>query len=207
MVNPASFLMTAGVMGGRLAVGRFAGALLLGTVVGGLMQRLARRSIQRSFRDGSGGAGGGQGLPPPAHCRFVRSWFVAGQMFLSLLRYVGAGVILGGILAVALDPRRVAPYLTGELAIPFAALAGVPLYLCSCAEIPVALSLVRKGLDPAAVLTFLLAGPGVSVFSVVLLSSLLRVRAILLYMGVFLTGSVAVGYLWQTVTYGLPRLL
>jgi hypothetical protein len=73
------------------------------------------------------------------------------------------------------------------------------MYVCSCSEIPIALSLVDKGLEPGAVLTFLLAGPGVSAFSLIMLSSFLRLRAIITYAAVFLLGSIAFGLIWMEV--------
>ena len=90
-------------------------------------------------------------------------------------------------------------YLSGAWAIPLAAGAGVPLYLCSCAEVPIALALLREGLDSAALLTFLLAGPGVSVFSLALLSSVLRPRLLVAYAVTFLAGSMLVGFFWKGV--------
>jgi uncharacterized membrane protein YraQ (UPF0718 family) len=100
---------------------------------------------------------------------------------------------------VFVDPVAVAGAFRGALSIPLAALAGVPLYLCSCAEVPVALSLLRKGLEPSAVLTFLLAGPGVSAFSLAMLTSVLRPRAIAVYAAIFLLGSVAFGLTWKVI--------
>jgi uncharacterized membrane protein YraQ (UPF0718 family) len=120
-------------------------------------------------------------------------------VFAGLLPYVAAGVLVGALLEVSVPAESIGGGRSGALAVPFAALAAVPLYVCSCAEVPVALSLLRKGLDPSAVLAFLLAGPGVSAFSVAMLSSLLRPRALAAYVFGFLAGSVALGFLWKGV--------
>jgi hypothetical protein len=122
-----------------------------------------------------------------------------GRTFSGLFRFVLVGVALGAVLEVFLDPCSVTGYFQGPLAVPVAALVGVPFYVCSCAEVPVALSLLRKGLEEGAILTFLLAGPGVSVFTLVLLWGALRARAIVAYAGAFLVGSVALGYLWGAI--------
>jgi len=203
MVNPASFVMTAGVMGYKLALGRFLGALFLGAAVGFLMGALLKSEdilAPRRCACSCGGKSAPQAAPERSRFdTFFRAWFLGSRLFVTLLPYVASGIVLGGVLGAFLSPSFVARTLTGPWAIPFAALAGVPLYLCSCAEVPVALSLVRNGLEPSAVLTFLIAGPGVSVFSLALLASFLRPRWIVLYAGTFLLGSTIVGFLWRIV--------
>jgi hypothetical protein len=200
IVNPATFVMTAGVMGYELAVGRFFGAVLLGTGIGYLMRALATTADLTQRVASARVPCGCEGAQARGFVdRFFRSWYLAGRVFVSLLRYVTAGVIAGGVIAAVLSPEVVTRSLTGATAVPLAAAAGVPLYLCSCAEVPVALSLVRRGLAPGAVLTFLLAGPGVSIFTLTLLSGFLRLRLLLAYAVAFLAGSMLVGFFWTAV--------
>lgn len=203
VVNPASFAMTAGVLGWGLASARFAGAFALGVGIGMVARSVDRRG-GRLLRPGVGASSssccGGPSSPSRrAASRLLLTLYHAGETFTSLLRWVLIGVLLGALLGAWLDPRVVARWLDGVWAVPLAALAGVPLYLCSCAEVPVAVSLVRKGLEPAAVLTFLLSGPGVSLFSLAILSSVLRARWLVVYAALFLAGSTAVGLVWKGV--------
>ncbi len=199
MVNPASFVMTAGVMGYPLACGRLIGAIALGIAIGSLARCVPPSAIVSSGGVAPAACCRIENAPPPASSRLIRSFYLGGQLGVSLLRYVIPGTLLGGCLAVWLDPGMVARYVSGPLAVPLAALAGVPLYLCSCAEVPVAVSFARSGLEPAAVLTFLLAGPGVSLFTLVLLWSLLRLRMLIAYAAAFVAGSMAIGFLWKAL--------
>jgi uncharacterized membrane protein YraQ (UPF0718 family) len=202
MVNPASFVLTAGVLGTELAAGRVAGAVLLGVGLGLIGRKMGRAGLRQtasspcgcSTESTSRASGNGD---VPWLSRPGLALYRAGETFVSLLGWVIFGVLLGAFLSTFLEPEVVTRQLGGALSVPLAALAGVPLYICSCAEVPVALSLERKGLEPAAVLTFLLAGPGVSVFSLALLAGLLRLRVLLVYVLVFLTGSIAIGFLWK----------
>jgi uncharacterized membrane protein YraQ (UPF0718 family) len=194
MVNPASFVMTAGVVGLDLAVGRLVGAVFVGACVGFAARLASRRgNLVRPV----GTCSCAEKAREVHEFRPMRALFLAGELFASLLTYVAAGVLLGALVGAALDPRTVARFLSGARGVPLAAAAGVPLYLCSCAEVPVAVALVRTGLDPAAVLTFLLAGPGVSVFSVAVLGRIVRVRGLLLYAATFVASSMAVGFTWK----------
>lgn len=204
MVNPASFVLTAGVLGTELAAGRVAGAVLLGVGLGLIGRKIGRAGLRGaavspcgcSTQPTSSASGDGNVARPP---RLSRALYRAGETFVSLLGWVVFGVLLGALLTTFLEPDVVTRQLGGAISVPLAALAGVPLYICSCAEVPVALSLERKGLEPAAVLAFLLAGPGVSVFTLALLAGFLRLRVLLAYVLVFLTGSTALGLLWKGV--------
>jgi uncharacterized membrane protein YraQ (UPF0718 family) len=74
------------------------------------------------------------------------------------------GVVLSAIIAVYVPrsfwaralPKRPA------LAVPAASLAGVVLPGCECGSVPIAGSLIRRGVTPAAALAFLLAAPAIN---------------------------------------------
>ncbi|MEV8503624.1 permease [Actinoplanes sp. NPDC051475] len=74
------------------------------------------------------------------------------------------GVVLSAVIAVFVPrsfwaralPRRPA------LAVPAAGLAGVILPGCECGSVPIAGSLIRRGVTPAAALAFLLAAPAIN---------------------------------------------
>ncbi|WP_414689476.1 permease [Nocardioides sp.] len=74
------------------------------------------------------------------------------------------GVILSAAISVLLSERvlqRVVPK-NPVLAVPVAGVAGIGLPGCECAAVPVAGSLMRRGIAPAVALTFLLAAPAVN---------------------------------------------
>ncbi|WP_199734156.1 permease [Micromonospora musae] len=74
------------------------------------------------------------------------------------------GVVLSAVIAVFVPrsfwaralPRRPA------LAVPVAGVAGVVLPGCECGSVPIAGSLIRRGVTPAAALAFLLAAPAIN---------------------------------------------
>ncbi|MEV7545411.1 permease [Streptomyces sp. NPDC089915] len=84
------------------------------------------------------------------------------------------------------------------LAVPVAGAAGVVLPGCECASVPVASSLMRRGVAPAAALTFLLAAPAVN--PVVLVATAIafpgRPEMVAARFGASLVTSVAMGWLW-----------
>ncbi len=74
------------------------------------------------------------------------------------------GVLLSAVISILLSERllrRVVPD-NPVLGVPVAGLAGVALPGCECAAVPIAGSLMRRGVVPAVALTFLLAAPAVN---------------------------------------------
>ncbi|BEL06639.1 permease [Actinoplanes sichuanensis] len=74
------------------------------------------------------------------------------------------GVVLSAVIAVFVPRSFWAKALPRHpaLAVPAAGLAGVVLPGCECGSVPIAGSLIRRGVTPAAALAFLLAAPAVN---------------------------------------------
>lgn len=74
------------------------------------------------------------------------------------------GIVLSALIAVYVPPSffaKVLPKRTSA-AVPVAGMAGVALPGCECASVPVAGSLVRRGVPPAAAFAFLLSAPAIN---------------------------------------------
>ncbi|WP_406733435.1 permease [Streptomyces sp. NBC_01794] len=95
----------------------------------------------------------------------MQSWmtvFVA--VFVQALPFLVLGVLLSAVIAVFVPPSFFARALPRRpaLAVPVAGMAGAVLPGCECASVPVAGALVRRGVTPAAALTFLLSAPAIN---------------------------------------------
>ncbi len=95
----------------------------------------------------------------------VQTW---ATIFVSItiqaLPFLVFGVVLSGAIA-AFVPSRVFTALlprNSGLAVPVAGAAGVVLPGCECASVPVAGSLIARGVTPAAALAFLLSAPAIN---------------------------------------------
>ena len=78
--------------------------------------------------------------------------------------FLVVGVLLSGVISILLSERvlqRIVPR-NPVLGVPVAGVAGVGLPGCECAAVPIAGSLMRRGVAPAVALTFLLAAPAVN---------------------------------------------
>jgi len=141
-----------------------------------------------------------------------QSWctmFVA--VVLQAVPFLMFGVLLAGVISVLLSERvlRAALPQRPALAVPFAGLAGAALPGCECASVPVAGSLVRRGVAPAAALTFLLAAPAIN--PVVLVSTAVafagRSDMVVARFVASLITSVLIGWLWIGLGKRVPMRL
>ncbi len=139
----------------------------------------------------------------------LRSWstmFVA--IFIQALPFLVGGVLLAATISVLLSERvleRVVPR-SPLAAVPVAGLAGVALPGCECGSVPIAGSLVRRGVTPAAALTFLLAAPAIN--PVVLVSTAVafpgQPRIVVARFLASLVTAVTIGWWWALRRGQLP---
>lgn len=81
---------------------------------------------------------------------------------------------------------------------------GIPLYVCTTGSLPIAAALVRAGMSPGAALVFLMAGPATNAATIAALWRGLGRRATLVYLGTIAAGSLAFGWLFDTVVAVVP---
>jgi uncharacterized membrane protein YraQ (UPF0718 family) len=81
------------------------------------------------------------------------------------------------------------------LAVPIAALVGLPLYMNEMGALPVVSGLLESGMQPGAAIAFLVAGPVTTVPAMAAVWGVVRPRVFFLYVGVGLVGAVLLGLL------------
>jgi uncharacterized membrane protein YraQ (UPF0718 family) len=108
---------------------------------------------------------GGQWIAPYLETPTLQTWstiFVA--IVIQSVPFLVGGVLLSAVISILLSERvlsRVVPR-SPVLGVPVAGVAGIGLPGCECAAVPIAGSLMRRGVAPAVALTFLLAAPAVN---------------------------------------------
>jgi uncharacterized membrane protein YraQ (UPF0718 family) len=141
----------------------------------------------------------------------VATWstiFVA--IVVQSIPFLVGGVLLAAIISTLLSERALRRLVPANpaLGVPVAGLAGVALPGCECASVPVASSLMRRGVAPSVALTFLLAAPAVN--PVVLVSTAVafpdRPEVVLARFLASLVTAVAVGWLWLRFAGRVPLL-
>jgi uncharacterized protein len=95
------------------------------------------------------------------------------HILLELAPWLLLGVAVAAALHALLPPDFMRRHLSGRWSVTKAALIGVPLPLCSCAVIPVGLSLKRQGATSGASVAFLISTPQTGVDSLLVSGAML----------------------------------
>ena len=127
--------------------------------------------------------------------------------FIDLVQNIGKWLVIGlmiGTLITLLVPDSFFTNLNlpSIVTMLIVLLIAIPMYVCSTGSIPIAAALMLKGLSPGAALVLLIAGPGVSVASLLVVGKSLGKKQLLFYLGSIIFGSVICGLF---VDYFLPR--
>ncbi len=126
---------------------------------------------------------------------FADAWTQFKQVFPYLL----LGVSLGALVYGFVPSDFIAKYASGDslLAVPIAAIIGIPLYVRVEALIPLSAVLVGKGMGLGAVMALIIGGGGASLTEVILLKSMFKMPMIIAFLTVILGMAITAGYLFQ----------
>lgn len=126
--------------------------------------------------------------------------------YVDLVASIGKWLVIGLVVAACITVFVPADFFAGLSDKPFVAMLAVliiavPMYVCATGSIPIALSLMLKGLSPGTAFVLLMAGPAVNFASVALISREMGRRASAVYIGSIVVGAVAFGL---AIDYLLP---
>jgi len=82
-------------------------------------------------------------------------------------------------------------------AVPLAAILGLPLYVSGASSIPIIDSLMKGGASGGVLLAFMITGPGTSAGAIAGICTIMKKRAVLIYISFLLIGAILLGYLYN----------
>ncbi len=112
------------------------------------------------------------------------------------------GVVTGGIIGYFISPDIISKYLgRPQIAYPLMLVVGIPMYVCATGSIPIAASLILKGMSPGAGLVFLFVGPATNAATISFVGGKLGKRALFIYLFNIIFIAVIFGfiidYIWR----------
>ncbi len=126
--------------------------------------------------------------------------------FVDLVASIGgwlvAGLVIAALITIYVPDDFFASLGSNPLIAMIAVvIVAVPMYVCATGSIPIALSLMLKGLSPGTALVLLMAGPAANFASFTLISREMGRKATSIYLGAIIIGAIAFGL---TVDYLMP---
>jgi uncharacterized membrane protein YraQ (UPF0718 family)/copper chaperone CopZ len=185
-----SIMVTWSLLGGVFAIFRVVAAFVSGVVGGALVALLTRGEKADAAAappcDDACCAELGAGDPP----RRGRALRALEHAFVTLPRDIGKPLLLGllvaAVISVVLPPNAVAGLLGGgggPLAIAVMMLAGIPIYVCATASVPIAAALVlTQGISPGAAFAFLVTGPATNAATIATIWRIMGLRTATIYL-------------------------
>ncbi|MEJ8572134.1 permease [Microbaculum marinum] len=205
ITDPGMLAITAATLGipfaiaktvAAFAIGLFGGGITYGVVAAGGLRNPVKPNAVTS---GACGAGAGTDV----HWRF---WTMAARRTEFRTSAIGAVKLMLPWLAAAFVaeffmkawlPDDVVAGLVGSgerWAVPLATIVGAPIYLDGYAALPLVRGLIDSGMDPAAALSFLIAGGITSAWAIVPVFALVRLPVVCLYATLAVLGAMLAGW-------------
>lgn len=210
LMDPSMFLLTSGEIGLDFAIAKTVAAIGLGLVGGVAVLALSGAAfMQAPLRIGAGNgccAGAKVRNPKAVLWAFWREAERVGTFareglknFLFLLKWLSLAYLAESLMVAYAPANAIAKIAGGGDfgSIFTAALIGVPTYLNGYAAIPLIGGLFEQGMAQGAGMAFLIAGGVTSLPAAIAVFALVRLPVFALYLALALSGSVAIGMLYQ----------
>ena len=151
-----------------------------------------------------------EGRPEPCDCavavshgaRIRRAFSFAVSLFRQVLPYLllgaGIGAFIYGFIPEGLIVSLAGP--NNPLAIPVAAVIGVPMYIRAETIIPISAVLLEKGMGIGAVMALIIGGAGASIPEVTLLAAIFERRLVAAFVVTILMVAVLAGVVFQVLS-------
>lgn len=207
-----SIAATYSLLGPAMAVIRPVGALV-GAVFGGMSigkiapdADLAEESAHESCSDRCCSADNGA-EHTHSHSSFFSKVIASVKYgFVDMISHVGKWLVIGLVVAALITVLVPNDIFAGLARYPLLAMlamvvVAVPMYICATGSIPIALSLMLKGLSPGVAFVMLMAGPAANFASVMVLKRSLGAKATAVYVGSVVITAIGFGLL---IDYLLP---
>ncbi len=126
--------------------------------------------------------------------------------FLELIEDTGKwliiGVLVGGIIGYLISPDLISKYLgKPQISYPLMLLVGIPMYVCATGSIPIAASLIMKGMSPGAGLIFLFVGPATNTATISFVGGKMGKKILFIYIFSIIFSALLFGlvidYIWK----------
>ncbi|MGV8076456.1 MAG: permease [Methanosarcina sp.] len=195
LLNPVIISLFVILLGWKVAALYFAVTFVCAIIISLLLDWLGFASQVKSAAVIRGGCDCQQATD--ARSRVQRSARFAFNLFRQLMPYLligaGIGAFIHGFVPTEIVSRLAGP--SNPLAVPVAAIVGIPLYIRAETMIPIGLALIEKGMSVGAVLALIIGGAGASIPELALLSAIFKKRLLAAFVVTVFAIAVAAGYL------------
>ena len=202
MINEVAVVLLAAVLGWKVTALYVAAGLLVGMAGGLLIEAL---KLEHWVEDYVWKIRMGKVFVPAADTslsgRLAFARKETREIVGRIWKYVLIGIAIGALLHGFVPAQVLARHAGADnpLAVPFAAILGIPLYSSASGVIPVVESLIAKGVPIGTVLTLMMSVAAISLPEMIILRKVLKPQMIAAFTGILFVAFICVGYLFNTL--------
>ncbi len=196
MINEAAIIVLLGVLGIEITSLYIVGGVTIGILGGVTLDRLGFDEYVMDFDFGGQCACEEN---PSKTTRIKQAYTEAKDIIGRVFPYVLLGVGIGALIHGFVPQEVITGYLSGSLAVPAAVGAGVPIYTNIMGVIPVAESLIGKGLPIGTSMAFMMSVAALSLPEFVMLKQVMKKKLIISYAIVIAAGIIAMGLIFNAI--------
>jgi uncharacterized membrane protein YraQ (UPF0718 family) len=206
LLNPIIVAMLAATVGIGNAMVYFGFAFILSVAFGYALQLLGFQKHVKAVKI----SGGGHAVHDGIDTR--RSLSVGQKINLSLkagwdslvpiLPYLFAGVAVGAAIYGYLPKGETIAKYAGDdnlFAVPIASIVGIPLYIRAETAIPIAMSLISKGVGMGTAIALIIGGAGMAIPEMTMLAKIFKRKLLISFIGVIFLVAVITGYAFNLI--------
>lgn len=130
---------------------------------------------------------------------WAKIWNETWQQFVNVWPYLLIGIAIGAFTYGFIPADIIAEYAGADnpLAVPIAAVIGIPLYIRAAAVIPLSGALIAKGMALGSVMALIIGSAGASLTEVILLRSLFKTPMIVAFLLIVLGMAISAGFMFN----------
>lgn len=188
-----------GILGWPFALGKLLAALLLGLVAGVVAQILSYLKLQsRWVREGALQHSATTSCDSTAQSHFINE---TKATFTLVVRWFAFALTLEALVRIHLGNAgySILTAVDSAWAVPLAVAIGGPLYIEGYAALPLLRGLIDMGLTSGAAMAFLISGAAISLYSAIVVWSLVRPAIFVLYLILGIVGALVAGWVTNIV--------
>lgn len=198
-----SMLATFGIFGGIFTLYRVVSSVIIAIAAGVLMNIFELKEVPKPFSFSATAPVSPAKVSPITINETPKKFSLYDVFHYGLITLLGSfskplfwGLLIGAFITAAM-PTNLHQFF-GEnrfLGYLMAAAIAAPMYVCATASLPIAAALIFAGITPGAAFVFLSAGPATNTVTMGVVKSMLGMRALIIYLGVIVGGSILFGAL------------
>jgi uncharacterized membrane protein YraQ (UPF0718 family) len=201
LLNPIILAMLIALMGWQVAIIYFLIVFSGSVFFGVILEKTGGSKLVKKVRLVGGGPGANEVTPESFRSKlklsFLKAWGDFRAILIYLLIGVGIGAVIYGYLPQDIVLKFAGP--NNPLAIPIAAIIGIPLYIRVETAIPIGVALMQKGMSIGAVIALIIGGAGMAIPEMSMLAGIFKKKLVAAIIGVIFLTAVISGYLFNII--------